>query len=45
MEQTRNSRKTFIGTVVSDKGDKTIKVQVTLKRKHPLYGKRVEFSS
>lgn len=36
--QTRN---TFKGVVVSDKGDKTISVEVTTYRKHPLYSKRV----
>lgn len=44
MKQTRNTRKTFVGTVVSDKNDKTIKVLVTFTRKHPIYGKRIETS-
>ncbi|MFN3266878.1 MAG: 30S ribosomal protein S17 [Deinococcales bacterium] len=35
------ARKTFIGTVVSDKADKTISVRVERKFTHPLYGKVV----
>ena len=41
----RNSRKVFIGKVVSDKEDKTIKVAITTYRRHPLYGKRVELTT
>jgi small subunit ribosomal protein S17 len=33
--------KTFIGTVVSDKANKTISVKVERKFTHPLYGKVV----
>jgi small subunit ribosomal protein S17 len=46
MEQTveRNKRKVFIGTVVSDKNDKTITVLIETYRKHPLYGKLVKYS-
>lgn len=40
----RNSRKTYIGTVVSSKNDKTITVMIETYRKHPLYGKRVKYS-
>ena len=40
----RNSRKVYVGTVVSVKEEKTIKVLVTTYRKHPLYGTRVEYS-
>ena len=40
----RNSRKVYIGQVVSIKEEKTIKVLVTTYLKHPLYGKRVEYS-
>lgn len=40
----RNSRKVYIGQVVSIKEEKTIKVLVTTYSKHPLYGKRVEYS-
>lgn len=40
----RNNRKTYIGTVVSDKTDKTITVQVDTYRAHKLYGKRVKYS-
>ncbi len=35
----RNSRKTRVGIVVSDKMDKTIVVAVKTKIRHPLYGK------
>ena len=36
----RNSRKVYIGTVVSDKMDKTITVAIETYRKDRLYGKR-----
>ncbi len=35
----RNSRKTRVGIVVSDKMEKTIVVAVKTKIRHPLYGK------
>lgn len=38
----RNNRKVYIGKVISDKEDKTIKVAVVTYRRHRLYGKRVE---
>lgn len=38
----RNTRKTFVGTVVSDKMDKTITVAVDHYVKHRIYGKRVK---
>jgi small subunit ribosomal protein S17 len=38
---TRGQRKTRIGTVVSDKMDKTVVVLVERRYAHPLYGKRV----
>jgi small subunit ribosomal protein S17 len=41
----RKRRKVFIGKVVSDKADKTITVAITTYRRHPLYGKRVEFTT
>ena len=40
----RNSRKVYVGKVVSDKNDKTITVLVETYRKHPLYAKRVKYS-
>ena len=40
----RNSRKVYVGKVVSSKCDKTITVMVETYRKHPLYGKRVKYS-
>ena len=38
----RNSRKVYIGTVFSDKMDKTITVAIETYRKDRLYGKRVK---
>jgi small subunit ribosomal protein S17 len=38
----RNSRKAIIGTVVSDKADKTITVAVESKARHPLYNKLIK---
>ena len=38
----RNSRKVYVGTVVSDKMDKTITVAIDTYRKDRLYGKRVK---
>lgn len=38
------TRNVFRGIVVSDKCDKTISVEITTYRKHPLYGKRVKQS-
>ena len=38
----RNLRKSMIGTVVSDKMDKTIVVSVETSVKHPIYGKVVK---
>lgn len=40
-ENKRNSRKVRLGTVVSDKMDKTVVVAVERQVPHPLYGKRV----
>lgn len=41
----RRARKSRIGVVVSDKGDKTIIVKVERQIQHPLYGKRVQRST
>ena len=41
--ETQNKRG-IVGTVVSDKTDKTITVLVETYRKDPLYGKRVKYS-
>jgi small subunit ribosomal protein S17 len=38
----RNLRKTMIGTVVSDKMDKTVVVAVETRVKHPIYKKTVK---
>ena len=35
----RNERKVRMGTVVSDKMDKTVIVEVTTTKRHPVYGK------
>ena len=41
----RNTKRLLLrGTVVSDKMDKTIVVEINTHRSHPLYGKRVKFS-
>ena len=41
----RNQRKTVVGTVVSDKMDKTITVRVERLEKHPLYKKYIRRST
>ena len=41
----RNKRKVLRGTVVSDKMDKTIVVEIQTTTSHPLYGERVNYSS
>ena len=40
----RNLRKTRVGIVTSDKMDKTIVVEISEKKAHPLYGKQTKFS-
>lgn len=40
----RSKRKVYRGKVVSDKSEKTIIVEVSTSRRHPLYGKRVKYS-
>lgn len=40
----REQRKALIGTVVSDKMDKTVVVQVQRTTQHPLYGKALKFN-
>lgn len=40
----RGIRKTRMGTVVSDKMQKTIVVEIVRKAKHPLYGKTMTLS-
>ena len=42
MSDDRNLRKTRVGTVTSDKMDKTIVVAAKFKEKHPIYGKFVQ---
>ncbi|MBZ4658682.1 MAG: ribosomal protein [Desulfacinum sp.] len=41
MEERKTNRKTRVGTVVSDKMNKTVVVSVERLVKHPLYGKFV----
>lgn len=38
------NRKTYIGEVSSNKGDKTIQVMITKYRKHSKYGKNVKYT-
>jgi small subunit ribosomal protein S17 len=38
----KEQRKRLVGTVVSDKMDKTVVVAVTTVKRHPLYGKVVQ---
>jgi small subunit ribosomal protein S17 len=40
-ETTRNERKTRVGTVVSDRMNKSIVVAVERRTAHPIYGKQV----
>ncbi len=40
----KNTRRTLRGVVVSDKMDKTIVVEISEKKAHPLYGKQTKFS-
>lgn len=42
--QSKQQRR-LIGTVVSDKGDKTVTVQIDRRVRHPLYGKYVRKST
>ncbi len=42
MEEQRNLRKTRIGTVASNKMDKSITVVVQRRLRHPIYGKFVK---
>lgn len=44
MAEARNSRKVYVGRVISDKMDKTITVLVETHKKDTLYGKRVKYS-
>ena len=40
----RTKRKLLRGTVVSDKMDKTVTVEITTQKKHSLYSKSVKYS-
>lgn len=40
----RERRKAFVGTVTSDKMDKTVVVSITRVSRHPLYGKVIKTS-
>jgi small subunit ribosomal protein S17 len=40
----REQRKSFIGTVTSDKMDKTVVVSVVRVTRHPLYGKVIKIN-
>ena len=41
----RNARKVLRGTVVSDKMDKTIVVEINVAKRHPKYGRHVMFTT
>ncbi len=41
MEQTKGSRKTLVGNVVSNKMEKSVVVAIDRLKKHPLYGKYI----
>ncbi|HCC33230.1 MAG TPA: 30S ribosomal protein S17 [Clostridiales bacterium] len=41
MDDIRGARKERVGTVVSDRMDKTVVVAIEMVKKHPLYGRRV----
>ena len=40
----RNRRKVLRGTVVSDKMDKTVVVEINTTKSHPLYGRQVKYT-
>ncbi|NPV71782.1 MAG: 30S ribosomal protein S17 [Firmicutes bacterium] len=42
MEERRGARKVRVGTVVSDKMDKTVVVAIERFTSHPLYGRRLK---
>ena len=44
MGQSENNRKVRLGSVVSDRADKTIVVKVIRKQPHPVYGKMMRLS-
>ncbi|WP_018659675.1 30S ribosomal protein S17 [Allofustis seminis] len=41
----RNNRKEYVGRVVSDKMEKTIVVEISTRKPHPKYRKRIKFST
>lgn len=41
----RHSRKQYVGHVVSDKMEKTITVEISTRKPHPKYGKRIKYST
>ena len=41
----RNRRKVLRGKVVSDKMDKTVVVEITTTKSHPLYGRQVKYTT
>ena len=41
-DPTTGRRKSFVGSVVSDKMDKTVVVAIETRTKHPLYGKYIK---
>lgn len=41
----RNNRKEYVGRVVSDKMEKTIVVEISTRKPHPKYRKRIKYST
>lgn len=41
----RNNRKEYVGRVVSDKMEKTITVEISTRKPHPKYRKRIKYST
>ena len=45
MNKSRTNKKIIVGTVVSDKTDKTVTVELETRKRHPLYKKFVKAHS
>lgn len=41
----RNNRKEYVGRVLSDKMEKTIVVEISTRKPHPKYRKRIKYST
>ena len=42
MKESKSNKKTLVGTVISDKMDKTVTIEMETKKKHPRYKKFVK---